>query len=247
MPAGLDGAEEGIDTRARRELLAGLTATLLRTAPTPGSPLLVGIDGEAGSGKSTLADELAASIEATGLTTLRASIDSFHRPRAKRWARGQWSPVGYYLDSHQLETFRSLLLEPALDGRPVVTEVFDEPADSAIEPAPRPIEDVSVVLVDGLFLLRPELVDVWDHCIHLTAPRRLEARRTAWFERDLPEESSARAAEIADRLLRFERYVDGWNLYRDTVKPHRIAGIVIDNDDLAEPRFVHGGPGERPG
>ena len=142
MPAGLDGATEWVDTPARRAVLAHLTAEVLARLPGLGRPLLVGIDGEAGSGKSTLADELSASIEASGPAVLRASIDSFHRPRPERLARGAWSPVGYYEDSHQLGRFRSLLLPPAHAGRPVVTEVFDEPTDSPIEPEPRSVAGV---------------------------------------------------------------------------------------------------------
>lgn len=68
---------------------------------------LVGVDGIDGAGTSTFADELAAVLRARGIATDRASIDSFHRPRAQRWAEGRSSPLGFYRDSHDLEQLQA--------------------------------------------------------------------------------------------------------------------------------------------
>ena len=63
--------------------------------------MLVGIDGIDGSGKSTFADEVATLLRARGVPVVRSTVDSFHNPRSKRWARGRSSPVGFYLDRAQ--------------------------------------------------------------------------------------------------------------------------------------------------
>ena len=58
---------------------------------------------------------------------MRSTIDSFHRPRAERHRRGPGSPTGFYLDSHQLDTLTTVLLEPFAAGDPFVVAAFDEP------------------------------------------------------------------------------------------------------------------------
>jgi len=47
----------------------------------------------------TLADVLAAPLARLGRPVIRASIDGFHNPGAIRYARGKFSPEGYYFDS----------------------------------------------------------------------------------------------------------------------------------------------------
>lgn len=72
--------------------------------------MLIGVDGASGTGKSTLADEVAGILADRGRHVIGASIDSFHRPRAKRYRRGDASPEGYYRDSHDLLAVRRALL-----------------------------------------------------------------------------------------------------------------------------------------
>src|SRR5439155_9647717 len=64
----------------------------------------------------------------------RVSADDFHRPAAERYARGRESPEGYYLDTFDEAALRASVLDAA----------------------------AAVVLVDGIFLLRRELDDLWD-------------------------------------------------------------------------------------
>lgn len=210
MPAGLDGATDRVESAARSALIATLAAEIAGRARRPN--LLVGVDGASGAGKSTLADELA---EAVGASVVRATIDSFHRPRAERYRLGPDSPEGYYRESHQLDVVRSRLLDPWRAGAgDYVTAVFDEPTDTPVVDPPRPVPVDHVLLFDGLFLHRPELVDAWDLTVFLVA----DQRRAAAGHRP--------------------RYVEGQRRYEAEADPRRRATFVIDNDDLAEPRFL---------
>src|ERR1700731_1940344 len=75
-------------------------------------PIRVAIDGRTASGKTTLADEVASLIRNKGRPVIRTSIDGFHRPKAARYARGRYSPEGYYYDARDLAAVMTLLLEP---------------------------------------------------------------------------------------------------------------------------------------
>jgi uridine kinase len=98
-------------------------------------PVRVAIDGPDAAGKTILADELAPLIERSGRTVIRASIDGFHRPRAKRLARGPESPEGYFRDSFDYPAFRTVLVGPLGPGgnREYRRRVFDFPTDMSVE------------------------------------------------------------------------------------------------------------------
>jgi len=164
----------------------------------------VAIDGTDGAGKTTLADELAAALRERGKEVVRMSVDDFHRPEEERYARGRLSPVGYYEDSFDHERFRAALL-------PV---------------------DRGLVVVDGVFLQRPEL----DGCWHLRAwidVSEAEALRRALGRDEQYHETRAEIVELYER-----RYQPGQRLYRDAVDPRARADVVFENEDPAEPRLV---------
>jgi hypothetical protein len=63
-------------------------------------PVRVGVDGYSASGKTTLADALMGPIESRGRPCLRASLDTFKRPRAERHRYDRESGAGYGTGSH---------------------------------------------------------------------------------------------------------------------------------------------------
>src|SRR4051794_36269544 len=107
MPSGLDGDPNPISSPTRHSVLEELSSI---TRQHTGERVMIGIDGASGSGKSTLADELASTLTEHGCHVVRASIDSFHHPRAHRHRLGIASPEGYYRDSHDLDALRAVLL-----------------------------------------------------------------------------------------------------------------------------------------
>ncbi|MGY6500978.1 MAG: uridine kinase [Acidimicrobiales bacterium] len=239
MPAGLDGNPTPIVTEARTAVLA-TAAEVVRTAASGSERTLIAVDGRSGAGKSTFADELAATLERSGLRTLRSTIDSFHRPRAERLRLGPTSAEGYYTDSHQLDAFLDELLRPFAQGAPtVLVAAYDEPDDTPIRESVV-VGERSVLIVDGLFLQRPELRAVWDAVIFLAADARCDREWLDFLLADLPEDPSARARTIDERLgrARWPRYRHGWARYVTDVDPEGRATLVIDNDDLAVPSVV---------
>ena len=115
---------------------------------------------------------------------MRASIDGFHRPRAERYRRGDASPEGYYRDAFDYDAVRAVLLEPLWPGedRRYRTSVFDLHADAPTDETWSVAAADALVLVDGVFLLRPELAPRWDFRILVDADRDERLRRAR--ERD---------------------------------------------------------------
>ena len=120
-------------------------------------PVPVAVDGPDAAGKSVLAGELGAVLRDRGGLVV-VSVDDFPRPPEERYARGRDSPEGYYRD--------------AVDH------------DALLARDPPPTDPGTVVLCEGIFLLRPELRDLWDLSIVVTAPFDTRLRRA--LARDVP-------------------------------------------------------------
>lgn len=203
----------------------------------PAAPVLrVAVDGVDGAGKTTFADELAEVLRARGRTVIRASIDGFHAPRAVRYRRGRASPEGFYRDSYDLVGLRSALLDPLGPGGSgrYRTAIFDHTTDSPVRQPEQVARPGSVLIVDGLFLHRPELRDVWDDSVFLRVPFEVSVPRGAARG---PGYGSPDPQAASNR-----RYVEGNRLYFREADPERHAGVVVDNTDLAAPFFVRLSP-----
>jgi uridine kinase len=167
----------------------------------------IGIDGVDGAGKTRLAEELAQELTVRRRPCVRVSLDFFERPPAERYARGELSPEGYYLDAFDLARFRTHVLGV---GAP----------------------PGGVLVVDGVFLQRPELVDLWDATVWVEADPELAARRGAernhvWFD-------SLDGTHERYRL----RYLPAQQRYIAEQRPHERATFLLRNTDLTEPELL---------
>jgi uridine kinase len=137
MPAGLDGNPDPVVSEARSLVLGRVVTAIV--ALQARKQVLVAIDGASGTGKSTFADEVARTLPDRP-SVVRASIDSFHRPKAERYRHGKDSGEGYYRDSHDLNALQLQLLRPFAAGTGTMrTAIFDEPTDTPIDPAAAPV------------------------------------------------------------------------------------------------------------
>lgn len=174
------------------------------------------IDGVDASGKTTLADALARDCP----RVLRASIDGFHRPRALRFPPGKSSAEACYHDTFDVDAFKAVLLDPFVRGEPVRTAVFDVLADVPVDAAPVTPEEDALLVVDGVFLLRPELADCWDLTVHLIISDDEVLRRARRRDDGDPHEIERRYRE---------RYLPAQDLYRTECSPAECADVVLDN------------------
>jgi uridine kinase len=196
-------------------------------------PIRVAIDGRTASGKTTLADELAELIEQNGREVIRTSIDGFHRPRAERYARGRYSPEGYYYDARDHAAIHALLLAPLGPGGDCHyrTASFDLTNDRPIQQGPRRASMSAILVVDGTFLQRPELRSGWDLAIFVEASERVAAQRGV--RRDAALLGGAESA----RQLYAARYQPAFDLYERLCSPAAIADVILNNDDVDRPHL----------
>jgi uridine kinase len=136
------------------------------------------------------------------------------------------------LDSFDYSSLIEVLLAPLGPGGSgnYQRAVFNWRTDSEViapsEKAPRD----AILLFDGIFLHRPELRAYWDLSLFLDAPFEITFERMA-----------ARDGGSADiKTAENRRYVDGQRLYLETCVPKSHAVVVIDNRELASPRFIKG-------
>jgi uridine kinase len=149
-------------------------------------------------------------VDAAGKTTLadelagmlpaarRLSADAFLRSTEERYRRGRESPEGYYLDSFDHARLREAV--SAAGG---------------------------LLLVDGIFLFRPELDDLWDFRVFVHIELEEGIRRGV-----------ARDGLEKEALYR-RRYAPGQRIYLNAVHPAERADVVVDNTD-AEPALSRG-------
>src|SRR3954465_4856632 len=148
-----------MDQGTRDEMLGRLAEAV--GAVTVAHPTRVAIDGPPAAGKTTLADELAVVLRAQGREVIRATIDDFLFPRTQRYRRGEYSAEGCYFDTHDYDALNRVLLDPlGPDGSPRFPHGAPaHPADPALPPPVSTAPVDAVLLFDGVFLMRPELID----------------------------------------------------------------------------------------
>lgn len=193
----------------------------------------IGVDGPDAAGKSTFADRLAESLD---LAVLRASFDDFQRPREERYRRGRLSPEGYYRDAFDHVAAKRVLLDPFLTGADTVrTATFDYRSDTAVEESLAEVPSRAVLIVDGVFLLRPELRSAWTLSVYLHVSGDESLRRG--MKRD--------GGDAVEQLYR-DRYLPAQSIYEAEVDPRKVADIVLDNMDATRPVVTSWNPGPQP-
>jgi uridine kinase len=187
----------------------------------------VAIDGVDGAGKSVLADELATRLMAAGRPAVRASVDSFHRPQADRYRLGRTSPEGFYRDSYNYQRLTEFLLVPFAPGGSGQFRVagFDYKTDTPVSPPKQHAARRAVLILDGIFLHRPELRARWDFSIFLHVGFDVSVARCA--QRDGSDPGPDAASNRRD--------VAGQRLYLLEARPWEHASVIIDNTDLRRP------------
>lgn len=215
----------------RALVLADIAARITRL--TLERPIRIAIDGRLASGKTMLADELAAHLGGMGRHIIRTSIDGFHRPKAERYARGRYSPEGYYYDSRDLAAVTTLLLAPLGPGgdRRYRTASFDLESDRPLRQEAALADSGAILIVDGTFLQRTELREGWDATIFVRTSEEIATQR------GIARDAGSLGGIAAAKRLYAERYSPAFALYERLCAPESNVDAVLHNDDLNAPRL----------
>lgn len=211
----------------RRQVLRQLLARIREISS--GGRGLIAVDGLDGAGKTVLAEELVRLAAQDGLRPVASlSIDGFHHPRSVRYAKGR-GPESFYRDSYDYTAFRRSVVTAFRQGLPVAAAVWDVAADVSVENSHAELDlpQDCVLLVDGIFLHRPELRDLWDASIWVQVPFSVSVPRgnerfPGQYDPDPEAESN-------------HRYVGGQRLYFAHCSPWETATWILVNEDLAHP------------
>jgi uridine kinase len=211
---------------SKSEVIAALAEEILHNYGK--GRAIIAVDGLDGAGKTRFADALAAQLGIGHRAVFRASMDDFHQSRARRYARGRDSAEGFYRDSFDYTTFKRVLVEPFRTGSigSFVLQGFDLKRDVPFQPKWSSGPEDALLVVDGIFLNRPELKGLWNYSIWLevepdTAAGRVIARDADAFEHDIANP---------------ERYSGGQELYLEEAKPLEAATAIVDNNDYDHPK-----------
>ena len=120
-------------------------------------------------------------------------MEGFHRSRAEQDAFGEDTPARYFRYGFDESALRRALVEPFRMGGSAafVTSVFDPSRDAWVEPKwlTGPVD--AILVIDGRFVLRERLSDLWDYRIALDGEPVDAADVLAYAERDPRLEASA--------------------------------------------------------
>ena len=196
-------------------------------------PTRVCIDGRSAAGKSTFAQALKAALVPSGRQVLLAEVDNFHVPgHAARSRAGTYTPQTLYDESYDLDAVRRHLIAPLGAGgdRRLRLALHDSFHDRPIEGTEVTAAPDAIVIVEGIFLLRPEFRDAWDVAIWIdisfeTVMERAAKRDVAWV-----------GDETAVREKYRLRWIPAHQLYEAT-GPRSAAHFVIDNEDPLQPQI----------
>lgn len=190
----------------------------------------VAIDGVDGAGKTRFADDLGRDLSDRGAHVIRASADGFLNPPRTRHRRGRDSPEGYYRDSFDYGRLCRLLLDPLSPGGngEYIRAVYDVHREREVHLLPELAPDDAILLLDGIFTHRDELIRYWDYSVWLEVP----------FDVSIPRGAARGYGDPNPAAPKNRRYIDGQRHYMAECHPQARAKIVIDNTDLSNPTII---------
>jgi uridine kinase len=187
--------------------------------------LLVGVSGIDGCGKGYLAAQLQAHLTFYGVFPAILSVDGWLNLPEKRFDRSA-PAANFYENAVRLDQFFSELVLPLRDRRSIhLVADFVEETASTYRKHTYDYQDVSVVLVEGIFLFKPQYrrcfdLTIWVECSFPTALARAIDRAQEGL-------SPANTIAAYDTI-----YFPAQRLHLGRDKPRQNADLIFENDPL---------------
>lgn len=196
-------------------------------------PTRVVVDGPLAAGKSMFANNLADILSESGRPIIRLSADDFHFPKEVRYRRGRESAEGYYFDAYDYNAMIKYVFEPLGPGGNLQysQKIIDLAADRKIDSPSLSADPHSILLMDGVFLLRRELVAHSDVKIFIDTNFEITIERAVSRDTYL-------GNEFQIREMYAQRYVPAMRIYLESSHPKKLADFIVNNDDFEHPRLV---------
>lgn len=190
-------------------------------------PFVVGITGIDGAGKTRFAKSLEQFLISKNYPTQMIHLDDFHLPRAIRYA-GNNQAENYYIRSFNLDNLTNKLLKPIHQNNDYSTRlsILNLQTDEYDIEKEYNFHPNTIVILEGVFLLREELSRYIDFAIYL----------------EIPFEESTRRARVRDPQAVIEKYdikyLPAQRKYLSLFPPDSHADMIIDNINWEFPSII---------
>jgi uridine kinase len=198
-----------------------------RSVVAAGRSLLVGISGIDGCGKGHVTKQIEARLAGNAIATANINVDGWLNLPDQRFSKTDPGPHFYRNAIRFSEMFSSLVL-PLRDHRcaEIVADVAGESA-AYFHKRPYAFKDVSVILLEGIFLFKSEFrsffdLAIWVDCSFPTALARALQRRQ--------ERLSPAATIDAYETI----YFPAQRIHLDRDDPRSGADLIFNNDPYFE-------------
>ncbi|WP_294241934.1 AAA family ATPase [Pseudobutyrivibrio sp.] len=188
---------------------------------TDGKTVIVGIDGLGGAGKSSISEEIYEQLSKDNIHTEVLHIDDFIHPKNIRYNDNYAEWECYYNLQWRYDYLLENVINPIKKNGKFtgLIELYDKNEDR-YEKKSVDIKEGSVVLIEGIFLQREELSQVFDYMIYIDVPE--SERLTRVLKRD---GYIGTADDIKEKYE--NRYFPAERHYVNMYSPSKLADYVV--------------------
>lgn len=188
---------------------------------TDGKTVIVGIDGLGGAGKSSISEEIYEELSGENIPIEVLHIDDFIHPKKIRYNDNYAEWECYYNLQWRYDYLLENVINPIKKNGKFtgLIELYDKDEDR-YEKKSVDIKEGSVVLIEGIFLQREELSQVFDYMIYIDVPESERLKRV--LKRD------GYIGTVDDIKEKYEnRYFPAERHYVNMYSPSKLADYVV--------------------
>ncbi|OZI10904.1 uridine kinase [Bacillaceae bacterium SAS-127] len=182
-------------------------------------PLIVGIDGLGGSGKTTIVKKIKQELINKNYEVVSFHLDDHIVERNKRYETGHEEWYEYYYLQWDVKSLKANLFEPLHSRYDTISLFYYDKFTDLTSIKKMEIKKGSIVLIEGIFLQRPEWVKFYDFIIFLDCLQEVRYGRV--LKRD------SYIGDYRARLGKYQRrYWLAEKYYMDVIDPIKNADLV---------------------
>lgn len=187
----------------------------------PEKTLIIGIDGLGGAGKSTISENISGALRSEGHSVTLLHIDDFIHPRAVRYNENYAQWECYYNLQWRYNYLKNEIISPLRSDGELCRdiELYDKDNDTYLSQRIC-IPKGGILIIEGIFLQREELIDIFDYMIYIDVPESTRLERVLSRDRYIGD-----SEQIKEKYN--SRYFPAERHYVKTCSPADRADYVI--------------------